>query len=911
MGGSFMTALKGERSKKGLKGFIYNNLYVILALFVPMAIMGLNFIIRRFYPFGGKMILVVDSWHQYYPFLSEYQRMLKEGVSVFYSWNTGGGANFLGVIANYLGSPLYLLSYFIPSGTPWLQVFLAFTVVLRIGLAGMFFAIFLRKVFRKNDISLLTFSLMYAFCAFLMGYYWNMMWLDTVALLPLVIAGVVDVLRDKKFTLYIISLALAVLCNFYMGYMVCLFVLIFSICYTVVSFRGMRESLKNAGRMLLYSLIAFMITAVLTFPAFMALQNSDSAGVLSTFPLEYTVNKGFGYKDKNPVIYTFVSILETITNLLIYNHPLKMDTGAPNIACSVLALVLLVIYFFTKKISRKERIVSGALCMFMVLSFVVNQLNYIWHGMATPAMVYYRFSYIFSFVIIVLAYRAYTFIDELDKKRFLFVCAVLSLYLLTAFFLHKPISVYFTLGFALLLIAIGVVYRLGKINKNVFSLLLCIVMIAESFLTAYIGVATVGDTTISNYPKNRAEVQKLKTDYLPEDELYRTEFTSTYSLNDGDLYDLYGITTFNSMVNGTYSDFMMEFGLAASKVNNRYAYFENTPVCNLFLNIRYLFSIDEDEKSLSKEFMDNIGEMGECTLYENNAYVPMGFMTSEKLLENKLHKNWVSPFDVQNSFFTTATGIDKEPLVYVPINVGISGEGAEMLTKKQGYDDYYSVPFAGVGKVGEVRTFTVDYVIEEDGLYYGLFKNSRTKDSTLIVNGDKENAVTYDQSYTGVYTFGNFKAGDKVSVSIPTPCREDSSIVSYLYRLDEEVIRQGVEKLSQSTLELTSKSQTKLEGRINVKEAGLFYTSILYDKGFKAFVDGKEVEITPVAETFLAFPLSEGEHEIKIVYVPQGFYPGLAVSCAGVLILTVLCILRRKNGKRAKAERAVPASDTE
>lgn len=903
-----MSVLKCDK-KGSFKSFLSRNLYIILAFVIPAAIMGITFIIKRYFPFGDRMVMVTDCWHQYYPFLEEYQRMLKEGVSVFYSWNTGGGSNFLGVIANYLGSPLYLLSYFVPSGTPWLPVFFAMTIVVRIGLAGMFFAIFLRKVFKRNDISLVTFSLMYAFCAYIMGYYWNAMWLDTVALMPLVIAGVVGVLRDKEFSLYTISLAVSILCSFYIGYMVCLFVLLFSICYTVVSFVSIKESLKNAGKMLLYTVVAFMLTAFLTVPSFMALQGSDSAGLLASFPKKYEVNPGFDFADKNPLVYTFVALAQTVTNLLAYNHPIKMDVGAPNIACSVLCLVLLSTYLFTKKISVKEKIVSSLLCVFMLLSFVMNQLNYVWHGMAKPAMVYYRFSFIFSFILIVLAYRAYTFIDEINKKRFVLVCALLSLYLVAAFFLHRKISVAVTFVIAVMILLLIVLMKKEKISKNVFALLLCLVVVAESFLSAFVGASAVGNTKMADYPNGKTEVEKLKAMCLPEDEIYRAEFTEYHTLNDGDLHDLYGITTFNSMVNKTYTDFLTEFGIAGSVGNNRYAYFETTPVFNLFLNVKYLFARDGKE-AVDTAFTDKIGDIGECTLYENNAYVPMGFMVSMDLLETELSVPWVIPFEVQNRFFTKATGIDKAVFESVEHTTFDCGEYADRISRMDGFRYYYRLNLEDVTKKGdEDVVIAMEYNIEADGAYYGLFRNTLVDEVYVVVNGDEENKRELDESYTCVYALGEFKKGDKVRIELPASSGKDSRMAAYMYRIDEEVFREGVRKLSENTMELTSKSQRGFEGKINVKEAGLFYTSVFYDEGFRAYVDGEEVKITPVAGTLIAFELSEGEHTIELKFTPKGLYPGIAISLAGLAAFVMIALLKKRRKVTVTSAENTPSSE--
>ncbi|MBQ4568660.1 MAG: YfhO family protein [Ruminococcus sp.] len=903
-----------NHGSKGLRGFFGNNLYVILAFLIPAAIMGAAFVFKRFFPFGNGMILVVDSWHQYYPFLCEYQQMLKEGSSLMYSWNTGGGSSFLGVIANYLASPLYLLSALVPSGTPWLQVFLALTVVLRIGCAGMFFAIFLRKVFGRNDLSLLMFSPMYALCAFVQGYYWNMMWLDTMALLPLVIAGVVGVLRDKKFGLYIVSLALSVMFSFYIGYMVCLFVLIVSICYTLVSFVNFKESFKNAGKMLGYTVVAFMITAVITIPAFLNLSASDSASDASSFPLEYTINQGYGY-DSDSLGNTLLAIVRTATNMMAYTKPIKLDQGLPNIACGVLSLVLLFFYFTTNRIKLKEKLVSGGLCVFFLLSFVVNQLNYIWHGLNTPAMVYFRWSFIFSFAVITLAYRAFTLIDGFTKKTFAVTAVLLVLYLGGAFVFQKKVSVALTFAGAVAVVAGFALYRKGKLNYKVLSVLLCILTVGEMGLNTIMGVRTVGRSKLTDYPQNHAEVSELLevAGANKKDEMFRTEFSQAFTLNDGALYSEFGITTFNSMVDSSYADVLKDLGLAASKGNNRYEYMEGTPVENMFLNIKYLITRN-GQKLYDHKNMEIVAATDECGLYENRYYVPMGFMVEDDLLTAySADEGWDFPGYIQNLWFSSATGIKEDVLTEIDPVTEVQGEYTDRFTPNDSTTHYYKYELKDLEKPESTQDeaeadkdnstpLWVEYEIKEDGCYYGTFKTTTVEKATVIINEDEENAHKLDQDYTNLTAVGVLRKGDRVRVELEAEYKKTSNVIYKLVKLEEDVMAKGVEKLRQNTMTLEEWTDRGLKGSVKADESGLFYTSVLYTEGWKAYVDGKEVEITPVADTFVAFELPQGEHTVELRFTTPGLYAGLAVSLAGIVIFALLCLVSSKNRRKAEAD---------
>lgn len=889
--------------KQGLKVFLESNLFVIIAFLIPMFIMALCFAINRITPFGRNMIMVYDAWHQYYPFLREYQSLLKEGVLPLYSWNTGGGSAFLGVVGNYIASPLYFFTAFLPEGHIWLESYLAATVVLRIGFAGGFMAIFLRKVFNRNDLSLIYFSLMYALCGFILGYYWNFMWLDTVALLPLVVAGVYSVLKEGKLKLYIISLALSLICSFYVGYFVCIFVLLFSICFTIVNFVSLKQSFKNAAKMIVFTLIAFMLTAFITVPTFMALKHSDSSADVAGFPLQYTVNYGYGYGVTGSITNTLKAIVRTITNLLSFTRPIKMSEGAPNIFCGALSLILVVFYVTTNKIKLKEKIVSLSLVVFFVLSFVVNQLNYIWHGMNTPAMVYYRFSFLFSFVLIVLAYRAFCLVDSFEKKTFIAAIILLTLYLGVACLFQRKISVAITAGAAVVVIFGFVLYRKGKLKYRVLSVLLCAFVICEMGLSAYYGTQVVGCSDGSDYPKQEASVNtltKIAEEKSTDDKLYRTEFASAYTLNDGALYSLYGISTFNSMCRESYADFFKEFGLASSVPGNRYEYVESTPITNLFLNIKYLIgraeaSSDDEalvpEKLVDTTYMKEIASENSSILYENTAYIPMGFMVEERLLDYKLYDDSVLPMDVQNQFFSLATGIDKDVLVYVKES-SVSGADLSQMKQKEGFDNYYN--YERIATEDEV--LTVEYEIPESGSYYGFFSTA-SEDGFTVKCGERQ--LQDDISYVHITTVGYCEKGETVTVDLPVMGNKNGYLGYYLCRLDEEVFTEGYSKLAEgSFMKLKEKGSRSFKGTIDVAESGLFYTSVLYDEGFKAFVDGKEVEITPVANTFCAFKLSEGHHEIEFVYTTEGMYLGIVVSALGVASFVALILIMRKRRQR-------------
>ena len=112
-----------------------------------------------------------------------------------------------------------------------------------------------------------------------------------------------------------------------------------------------------------------------------------------------------------------------------------------------------------------------------------------------------------------------------------------------------------------------------------------------------------------------------------EGELFwRTEMTTTQTLNDGALNGYHGVTIFNSSANVRFNRFSRSLGLASWPASNRYAYYESTPFSNLMCGIKYL--IDRDGKQLDRSVNTLAAASGDVLLLENTSYISLGFVTN-------------------------------------------------------------------------------------------------------------------------------------------------------------------------------------------------------------------------------------------------------------------------------------------
>ena len=133
---------------------------LLLAFLLPFIGMTAVMIVRQIHPFGFGSFLSSDAYYQYYPFFVEMRDILVSGKGLQWTWSVGLGLDFLGLFAYYLGSPLNWLSILLPKSM--MMFYYSMLIPIKMGFAGLFFALFLKKVFCRNDWSIALFGAFYA-----------------------------------------------------------------------------------------------------------------------------------------------------------------------------------------------------------------------------------------------------------------------------------------------------------------------------------------------------------------------------------------------------------------------------------------------------------------------------------------------------------------------------------------------------------------------------------------------------------------------------------------------------------------------------------------------------------------------------------------------------------------------------
>ena len=885
-----------------LRQFTVKYKFFLYAFLIPVALMLMVMIVGGYEPFGNHSMLYSDMYHQYYPFYVAFRDALLSGESLQFNWSVGLGMDYLSLIAYYLASPLNLVCILVPESLT-LEAF-SLLMPVKLGLASLFFAIFLNKLFEKNDLSISLFGAMYGLCAWALGYQWNVMWLDSFALLPLMALGTVWLLRDRRYVLYTVILFLSIFSNYYIGFFVCIFVLLLFFCYEICRWKGFGRFVCDLGRIAIFTIIAIGMTAILELPAFAGLQNTQSS--VNSFPTDFRLNIASEH-----TLLGLVEAMGKVAGNMGGGLEPTFKEGLPNLYCGVGTILLAVLFLTGKNIRFRDKFFCVVLLLFFVVSFIIRQLDYIWHGMHFTNMIPYRFSFLFSFVLLYMAYRAYLQREQFRWWQFL-IAGVFSGGILALSEDRLELSyLAYNAGFLILYLGafisglptkkpgedapeeVVAEYRSSiERSRQLSTLALTTVMALELIVNIVNFGIRFPPTNISNYPKGTADAEATiaRMHMLESDNLfYRAETTHSQTLNDGALNGYNGVSTFTSSANVKVTEFMKALGYGAKNTYNRYCFEESSPVANLFLNLKYM--IERDGNLEENSYFQTIYSSGDVALLENNYSLALGFLANQALA----NVDWdnTDHFSFQNKLFSAATGV-MEDVWSMASHYTISSENVTLQQNDGGwYCSYTDAQSNGA--------IIYEFTAEREGFMCLDFNVTDRNSYTVSKNGKQLYAESL--SLPQMIAVSDVMAGDTIQVRLSCKEDEEGNMTVKGAILDESVFQTGYEALAASQMELSSFSTTVVDGTINCNRNGLLYTSIPQNGNWRVYADGQEVEATLIGDAMIGVYLTEGQQELRIENENKAFSYGWKISLASAMCLVIALLVYHPNRKKGKYQK--------
>ncbi|MGN0484838.1 MAG: YfhO family protein [Lachnospiraceae bacterium] len=860
---------------EGVKGAVSKH-PCILAFFVTCIAFWVYLFFTKTYPFGNDTLLIWDADRQYLPFYAHIKTAILDEGFWNYSWSKSLGGEVRSLFAYYCASPFYFVFLFVPKTAVPFAVILV--IMLKYAVAAAAFAYCVDHLFeRKHMAFLLIASLTYAFMGYNIAYNIAMSWIDGVMLLPLVVIGLERLITQKKSLMYMVSLALCVASNFYIGYMICIFSVVL---YFVIS-AWRKCSLKGTIlRFGLSSLLAGGMSCVVWLPILRSLKNTRVGATSQT--LEFREN--FNFFDIFAKFYTGTVNAEEIKN-----------DGLPQLYIGVIMLFLAVLYFANKDIALWKRMTCFGLIAFLAVSFQIAGLNVMWHGFSANACFNYRYSFLLTFILIVLAYDALNRLDLMDPGT---VCKVFLGFLAATILIYKQgfttltfENVYKDIAALAVFVVAGVAYIATK-KGWIMNLAVCVqagMLIFNATLTTDQIRDNLQHNTQKEYADYIDEVQPA-VDYVKntDDSFCRMEKDFSYNgcyENEPMLFDYRGISHFSSTMDQDMRTFIKAMGFHQTWMVQLYGK-GSTEGANDLMGVKYLLTKDTPHVQESYTWVKDVNDIH---IYQDNDVLGVAAL-ADAIYEPTDTEN---PFAFLNGYFQALDETVGE--IYTPVEFG----EASFVSVDNTWDDGWSQN--KLENISDSSRMEYTFFAEKnEPLYMQMDTNEYWDAWDVYVNGNYLDGVHPNQA---VMYLGTFAEGEQVTVSLKPPVGTDE--VRYddvrMYYENTDALNELTASVKAKSGELNLVKNTKLEGTIDVEENGKYLMfSIPYDKDWSITIDGEPAKVLKTAQALMAVQIPAGEHTYKLQYKASGSVVSLLITLASIAIVVFFELRKKKKKEQTK-----------
>ena len=858
----------------------------LIAFALPLLIFYISYVFYGLFPFGNRHLLTIDLYHQYAPFLVDYGQKLRSFDSLFFSWSGGLGTSFYPLFTYYLASPINLIMFIFPRA--FVAEGVLFITLAKIGLMGASFHCLLNYGFRKRDSISVIFASFYALSNFVLAYSWNIMWLDTLIMFPLALLGLIRLVRYGERKLYVISLALMLMFNYYSAFFACVFIALYA--FVLISHYMSKDSWKlffsKLSQIITLSLLAILLAAVVLLPTIKALSITSAAG--DAFP-------GWGQFSE--------SMFDHLGQLEILRQPNVMS-GLPNIYAGLLPLLLLPYFFLSKKRSKKNKIAHAALVAFLFISFYSAVLDFSWHGFHYPNSLDYRYAFVLVLLLLVMGYQS---LPEV-RKHGLFPAAGMAVLISAAVMLRewnqhqegagkwRVLVTVFLLGLYIIVLSRRTTSEKRLSAKPFIRLAttsLVLILLFELLINVTAGVNDLqqqyplGDRIHYTDNARAREISSKISDIKDKsDNPYtRIEILPDTTVNDPMLFTSNGFSIFSSTFQHAPIDFVEALGYPTNGVNS-FQYKESSILMDSIMGIEYLFR--PRDTVIRENMRTELDSGANYKLYRNEYALPFGFFVDRTATDMNVQEIPEAPFSVQErmNFLMGGTDYIYEPLRLLPW----LSEGAYVEERGvTGNRFYASSSDSDWAFLYAIAPKSASYYLAWDDINAGIKNvNGFLREGTDFFHvGGKSN---------GMIDLGYVEAGDTIHFRINIGKNEqvDGDFNAYLVQLNQAAFEETITKYKSSAMTNIKQTSRSFSGNIRAPEQGFVFIPTFSHPGWKVKVDKKPVAIDSIRDSFMLIPVSQGEHQIEAKFTPPGFYAGLLIS-----VLTAIgCLLYKVNRKK-------------
>ena len=823
------------------KDFIYCLLLVVSFLLFVGLLTSTKFL------YGSS----VDWSSQHITFPEYFRQLFYQTKNLFpeFAFNIGSGQNIYNFSYYGLFNPIILISYLFP----WVSMsnYIMISTIICCIVSAIMMYFWLK---RRGNSELVAFAGAFLFLfssSITFHSHRHVMFINYMPFLILGLYGVDLKLKYKKNWLLILSVFLMILTSYYfsVGGIISLGI------YGVYEYLRTHDKVEIKKYLLdllsfIYPfIIGILMASILLIPTFMALLSgrSDTSVTVSLFDLllpkfnaDFYLYEGYG------------------------------------VGLTAIALLALINFIKKKKENIFLSIILGLILLFGIFTYLLNG------GMYIDAKVLIPFLPIFIIIIV-------EFINDLFNKKILIKNILKNsiLLLILTVITYEFNSNLIILFFDLLVIFLAI-YFYKKTNKK-------IVFILPILLFAYgvsYGISTRdklvdAEQFNNNYTNNRGVINYI----LKRDNDYFRINTYLGAYTNNNIYENmnnYMSTVYSSLSNIEYNNFY--YDLFNNNIQSR-----NRSITSNTANL--LFNDFSGNKYLvSKSLVDWIGyeyvdKVNGYYIYKNENVLPLGYATNN-LISEKEFDNLNYPYNIEllmNNIVVNDKDSSEYKSYIIKHDIDINRFDFDGLNVEYSDNKYR---FDIKDKKKKITYKLCDEV--KNKILFVRFKvfNDNPKDTVIKVNGNA-NKLTRDgwKYHNNNFLFDyviSVKDLDELNISFSEGHYELGDFE--LYYLDYEHIK----KKKVDALNIIKMEDNIVVGNIDVTNDGYFTLSIPYDHGFKAIVDGKEVEVEKVNKAYIGFKINKGQHVIEVIYNNPYKDISMLISLIGLCLYAIIITIEWK-----------------
>jgi len=550
--------------------------------------------------------------------------------------------------------------------------------------------------------------------------------------------------------------------------------------------------------------------------------------------------------------------------------------------------------------------------IFYFITFYIRAFSMVVQGFSATNWFNYRYSFVFSFLMILIACEEFPALRYMEQADFKKACGLFAAFVALVFGQRYGFVTGggMLLGLALLLACLGVIWwnRVDpkRAPANLMTILLVLLCSIESYANYVICTGNLKDWggKASDYQKDLFSGSILVDAVRQSDpSFYRMEnehSTNGMAANDPRLFGYNGLIYFGSCESNFVFQGLSKLGM--SWWSNRMWYSGGKPSAfDTLLGLKYIVSErDLTEEKGYKQLIDLEGHK----LFLNANALPIAILSAPDKSDLSLTLN---PFDNHNALWKSLTGADEDVFdqlseIEFTYHAGLDGTKIDQ-DQARGYSASVTTAAASSAStsvestsnsvsespiVRDVETIRQGYNVEcrfiakQDGPIYGY------------------NGLAVDERYgyagEAMYCIGIFHKGDVVTDYIPLngPATEGQLKMFcaeyYAACPNRNVLETYCSKLQNDSGTLEKVKDSYLIGHVNAAQDGRLFFTFPYDEGWTLTVDGQNTPLIKTADLFMSADIGVGEHSYSLRFLPKGMRFGRYISCGSLVLLGLLIV---------------------